>query len=145
MPCMSCVNCTANVKAMNLIRGPGSESSLACKTTPDNHHYPQILRRRQIDYCSVHLCDLWFFVLLSYQEISVKTIQFLPISLKTCSVRLRFCYTGSTMKIDLFITCLADSYYPRTGIAVVKILEHLGHRGSWDTGEGAPGEEEGRH
>lgn len=40
---------------------------------------------------------------------------------------LGICYTACPMKVDLFITCLADSYYPRTGIAVVKILEHLGH------------------
>lgn len=31
------------------------------------------------------------------------------------------------MKIALFITCLTDTFYPRTGIAAVKILEHLGH------------------
>ncbi|QQE10472.1 (Fe-S)-binding protein [Planctomycetota bacterium] len=30
------------------------------------------------------------------------------------------------MKVALFVTCLADNFYPRTGIAVVKILEHLG-------------------
>ncbi len=31
------------------------------------------------------------------------------------------------MKVALFITCLTDNYYPRAGIAVVKVLEHLGH------------------
>ena len=31
------------------------------------------------------------------------------------------------MKIALFITCLTDNYSPRSGIAVVKVLEHLGH------------------
>ena len=30
------------------------------------------------------------------------------------------------MKVALFITCLADTFYPRAGIAVVKVLEHLG-------------------
>ncbi len=32
------------------------------------------------------------------------------------------------MTIALFITCLTDQFYPRSGIAVVKVLEHLGHR-----------------
>ena len=31
------------------------------------------------------------------------------------------------MKIALFITCLTDNFYPRAGIAIVKVLEHLGH------------------
>lgn len=31
------------------------------------------------------------------------------------------------MRVGLFITCLTDAYYPRAGIAVVKVLEHLGH------------------
>lgn len=30
------------------------------------------------------------------------------------------------MQVSLLITCLADTFYPRTGIAVVKVLEHLG-------------------
>ncbi len=30
------------------------------------------------------------------------------------------------MKVHLFITCLTDTFYPRTGIAVVKVLEKLG-------------------
>jgi L-lactate dehydrogenase complex protein LldE len=30
------------------------------------------------------------------------------------------------VRIALFITCLTDAYYPRTGIAAVKVLEHLG-------------------
>jgi len=30
------------------------------------------------------------------------------------------------MKVSLFVTCLADSFYPRTAIAAVKVLEHLG-------------------
>lgn len=30
------------------------------------------------------------------------------------------------MRVALFITCLTDTFYPRTGIAVVKVLEHLG-------------------
>ena len=32
------------------------------------------------------------------------------------------------MTIALFITCLTENFYPRSGIAVVKVLEHLGHR-----------------
>ena len=32
------------------------------------------------------------------------------------------------MTIALFITCLTDQFYPRSGVAVVKVLEHLGHR-----------------
>ncbi len=31
------------------------------------------------------------------------------------------------MRIALFITCLTDNFFPRTGVAVVKVLEHLGH------------------
>lgn len=31
------------------------------------------------------------------------------------------------MRIALFIPCLTDSFYPRAGVAVVKVLEHLGH------------------
>ncbi|WP_432798928.1 (Fe-S)-binding protein [Poriferisphaera sp. WC338] len=30
------------------------------------------------------------------------------------------------MKVSLFITCLTDQYYPRVGIALVKVLEKLG-------------------
>ena len=30
------------------------------------------------------------------------------------------------MNVSLFITCLGDSYFPRAGIAAVKVLEHLG-------------------
>ncbi len=30
------------------------------------------------------------------------------------------------MKVSLFITCLTDTFYPRSGIAAVKVLEHLG-------------------
>jgi L-lactate dehydrogenase complex protein LldE len=29
-------------------------------------------------------------------------------------------------RVGLFITCLSDQFYPRVGVAVVKILEHLG-------------------
>ena len=32
------------------------------------------------------------------------------------------------MNVGLFITCLTDTFYPRAGIAVVKVLEHLGCR-----------------
>ncbi len=31
------------------------------------------------------------------------------------------------MRVSLFVTCLTDTFYPRTGIAVVRLLEHLGH------------------
>lgn len=30
------------------------------------------------------------------------------------------------MRVSLFITCLGESFYPRAGIALVKVLEHLG-------------------
>jgi L-lactate dehydrogenase complex protein LldE len=30
------------------------------------------------------------------------------------------------MRVALFVTCLTDTFYPRTGIAMVKVLEHLG-------------------
>ena len=30
------------------------------------------------------------------------------------------------MNVSLFITCLTDTFYPRSGIALVKVLEHLG-------------------
>ena len=30
------------------------------------------------------------------------------------------------LKVSLFITCLSDTFYPRSGIAVVKVLEYLG-------------------
>src|SRR5688500_18145361 len=35
-------------------------------------------------------------------------------------------YTPPAMKVSLFITCLTDTFYPRSGIALVKVLEHLG-------------------
>ncbi|MEW6742390.1 MAG: (Fe-S)-binding protein [Planctomycetota bacterium] len=31
------------------------------------------------------------------------------------------------MRIALFVTCLSDTFVPRAGAAVVKVLEHLGH------------------
>ncbi|MDX1683320.1 MAG: (Fe-S)-binding protein [Phycisphaeraceae bacterium] len=30
------------------------------------------------------------------------------------------------MEVSLFVTCLTDTFYPRAGIATVKVLEHLG-------------------
>lgn len=30
------------------------------------------------------------------------------------------------MKVALFVTCLTDTFYPRAGVAVVKVLRHLG-------------------
>jgi len=30
------------------------------------------------------------------------------------------------MKVSLFVTCLTDTFYPRSAIATVKVLEHLG-------------------
>lgn len=35
------------------------------------------------------------------------------------------------MQIALFITCLTDQFFPRAGEAVVRVLEHLGHRVSF--------------
>jgi L-lactate dehydrogenase complex protein LldE len=31
------------------------------------------------------------------------------------------------LRIALFITCLGETFYPRAGIAAVRVLEHLGH------------------
>ena len=31
------------------------------------------------------------------------------------------------MKVSLFITCVADTLFPRSGVAVVRVLERLGH------------------
>jgi L-lactate dehydrogenase complex protein LldE len=31
------------------------------------------------------------------------------------------------MRIALFISCLADTFHPRVGVAIVRVLEHLGH------------------
>lgn len=39
------------------------------------------------------------------------------------------------MKVALFITCLTDTFYPRTGIAVVKVLEKLGHSVEFPQGQ----------
>ncbi|ABF43886.1 MULTISPECIES: (Fe-S)-binding protein [Deinococcus] len=36
------------------------------------------------------------------------------------------------MKIDLFITCLNDAMFPRTGEATVRLLERLGHEVRFD-------------
>ena len=36
--------------------------------------------------------------------------------------------TLGTLDLSLFITCLTDTFYPRAGIAVVRVLEHLGCR-----------------
>src|SRR5690606_12108199 len=35
---------------------------------------------------------------------------------------------GGVVRIGLFVTCVNDLLYPRTGIAVVTLLERLGHR-----------------
>ncbi|MCA9283748.1 MAG: (Fe-S)-binding protein [Phycisphaerales bacterium] len=39
------------------------------------------------------------------------------------------------MRVALFITCLTDTHYPRAGIAVVKVLEHLGHEVVFPAGQ----------
>ena len=39
------------------------------------------------------------------------------------------------MDASLFITCLTDTFYPRGGIAVVKVLEHLGCRVRFPEGQ----------
>lgn len=31
------------------------------------------------------------------------------------------------MRVALFITCLSDTFFPRAGVAIVAVLEHLGH------------------
>ncbi len=39
------------------------------------------------------------------------------------------------MNVSLFITCLTDTFYPRVGAAVVKVLEHLGCRVDFPTAQ----------
>ena len=39
------------------------------------------------------------------------------------------------MDVSLFVTCLTDRFYPRAGIAVVKVLEHLGCRVQFPEGQ----------
>lgn len=39
------------------------------------------------------------------------------------------------MRIALFITCLTDLFYPRVGVAVVRVLEHLGHEVTFPAGQ----------
>src|SRR5436305_1496140 len=41
----------------------------------------------------------------------------------------------SSHNVALFVTCLTDQFYPRVGIAVTKILEHLGCRVSFPEGQ----------
>ena len=41
-------------------------------------------------------------------------------------LRMPSCGKLCAVKVSLFITCLGDSYFPRAGIAAVKVLEHLG-------------------
>jgi len=36
------------------------------------------------------------------------------------------CPSIAGMDVGLFVTCLTDTFYPRAGIAMVKVLEHLG-------------------
>jgi L-lactate dehydrogenase complex protein LldE len=38
-------------------------------------------------------------------------------------------------RVGLFITCLTDQFYPRVGVAVTKILEHLGCRVEFPEGQ----------
>jgi L-lactate dehydrogenase complex protein LldE len=44
------------------------------------------------------------------------------------------------MRIALFITCLADSLYPDTGKAVVRLLERLGHTVEFPAAQGCCGQ-----
>jgi L-lactate dehydrogenase complex protein LldE len=39
------------------------------------------------------------------------------------------------MRIALFVTCLADTLFPRAGIATVRLLERLGHRVEFPEGQ----------
>ncbi len=39
------------------------------------------------------------------------------------------------MDVALFVTCLTDSFYPRAGEAVVRVLEHLGCRVAFPAGQ----------
>ena len=44
------------------------------------------------------------------------------------------------MRVALFITCLSDTLFPRTGQAVVRVLERLGHEVSFDPAQGCCGQ-----
>jgi L-lactate dehydrogenase complex protein LldE len=39
------------------------------------------------------------------------------------------------MTVDLFITCLNDALFPRTGIALVRLFERLGHKVRFNKGQ----------
>lgn len=39
------------------------------------------------------------------------------------------------MRVALFVTCLNDTFFPATGIAVVRVLERLGHTVDFPTGQ----------
>ena len=39
------------------------------------------------------------------------------------------------MRVALFITCFNDTLFPRTGVALVRILERLGHRVGFPPGQ----------
>ena len=53
------------------------------------------------------------------------------------------------MRISIFITCLADTLFPETGRAVVRLLERLGHEEiaheTGDIGEGHEGNDVAGH
>jgi L-lactate dehydrogenase complex protein LldE len=44
------------------------------------------------------------------------------------------------MRIGLFVTCLADTLYPETGKAVVRLLERLGHQVEFPVGQACCGQ-----
>jgi Fe-S oxidoreductase len=46
----------------------------------------------------------------------------------------------SSMRIALFITCLADTLYPETGRAVTQLLERLGHHIEFPSGQACCGQ-----
>src|SRR5579875_3025758 len=39
------------------------------------------------------------------------------------------------MQVALFVTCLADTLFPRAGIATTRLLERLGHRVAFPAGQ----------
>ncbi len=44
------------------------------------------------------------------------------------------------MRVALFITCITDTLFPRTGQAVVRVLERLGHAVTFDPAQGCCGQ-----
>ncbi len=44
-------------------------------------------------------------------------------------------YDRPRVQVALFISCLTDTFHPRAGVAVVRLLEHLGHEVAFPLGQ----------